>query len=36
MALAKDAGKTTVKMNKKMARVQSTEAVANAFFFKRV
>jgi hypothetical protein len=36
MALAKDAVKTTGKMNTKMAKVQSTDAVAQAFFFKRV
>ena len=36
MALAKEAGKTTGKMNKKMAKVQTTDAVAHAFLFKRV
>lgn len=34
MALAKN--NTTGKMNTKMAKVQSTEAVAQAFFYKRV
>ncbi len=36
MALAKNTVNTTGKMNTKMAKVQSTEAVAQAFFFKRV
>lgn len=35
MALAKVGNTSAGKMNKKMAKVQSTDAVAHAFLFKR-
>jgi hypothetical protein len=36
MALAKDAKEASVVMKKKMAKVQSTEAVAHAYMYKQV